>query len=221
MEQNWNIFFQQEQKKEYYKSLINKVEEDRKTKIIFPEEKNVFNAFKLTSFDNLKVVIIGQDPYHNEGEAMGLSFSVPTDRKKIPPSLKNIFKEIYREDYETLKTNINGDLTYLAKQGVLLLNATLTVEKNKPNSHSDYGWQSFTDNCIKYINDNKKDVVFLLWGAFAHKKEILINNNPIIKTSHPSPFSAHKGFLNSDCFNETNLILKNKELAPIHWKAVL
>lgn len=220
MLENWKDFFNEEKSKTYYKELIEKVENDRKDKVIYPPKEDLFNAFKFTDLNNIKAVILGQDPYHNEGEAMGLSFSVPKDRKKIPPSLKNIFKEIYGAEYENIKSKINGDLTYLAKQGVLLINATLTVEKNKPNSHSEYGWQTFTDNCIKYISEHNQNVVFFLFGSFAHKKETLINSDKhcIIKTTHPSPFSAHRGFLGSNCFNECNNYLESKKLGKIEWK---
>ncbi len=216
---NWSNFFNQEEKKDYYKELKEKITKERKTNKIYPSEDNVFKAFELTPLEELKVVILGQDPYHNENQAMGLSFSVPESQKKLPPSLKNIYKELYKTD-SLKEIPKSGDLTHWSTQGVFLLNAALTVREHEPNSHAKYGWHEFTDNCIKYINENKENVVFLLWGAFAHKKEILINSDKhfVIKTPHPSPFSARRGFFGSDCFNQVNSLLLNKNMKPIIWK---
>lgn len=216
---NWSDFFKLEEEKDYYKKLKEKITKERKINTIYPSEDNVFKAFELTPLEELKVVILGQDPYHNENQAMGLSFSVPESQKKLPPSLKNIYKELYKTD-SLKEIPKSGDLTHWSTQGVFLLNAALTVREHEPNSHSKYGWHEFTDNCIKYINENKENVVFLLWGAFAHKKEELIDSNKhfIIKTPHPSPFSARRGFFGSDCFNQVNSLLLNKNMKPIIWK---
>mgnify|MGYP001438850160 CR=1 FL=1 len=216
---NWSDFFKLEEEKDYYKKLKEKITKERKINTIYPPEDNVFKAFELTPLEELKVVILGQDPYHNENQAMGLSFSVPESQKKLPPSLKNIYKELYKTD-SLKEIPKSGDLTHWSTQGVFLLNAALTVRKHEPNSHSKYGWHNFTDNCIKYISDNKEGVIFVLWGAFAHKKEDLVDKNKhyIIKTPHPSPFSARRGFFGSNCFNEVNNKLISENLNPIKWK---
>lgn len=183
-------------------------------KTIYPLKENIFNAFKLTSFENVKVVIVGQDPYHGEGEAHGLSFSVQ-DNVKIPPSLQNIYKELYDDLGVPIRTT--GDLSHWAKQGVLLLNSTLTVVKDTPNSHSNIGWQQFTDDVISLIDKNRNDVVFILWGNYARSKKALIKNNYIIESAHPSPFSARNGFFGSKPFSKTNAYLKSKGLEEIKW----
>ena len=174
----------------------------------------MFNALRLTPFKNVKVVIVGQDPYHGEGEAHGLSFSV-RDGVRIPPSLKNIYKELYDDLGVPIRNT--GDLTCWAKQGVLLLNSTLTVVKDTPNSHSNIGWQQFTDDVISLIDENKRDVVFILWGSYARSKKALIKNNYIIESAHPSPFSARNGFFGSKPFSRTNEYLKSKGLEEIKW----
>ena len=199
---------------EYFRPLLLKVQNEYKNKVIFPPKHEVFNAFRLTPFANVKVVIVGQDPYHGVGEAHGLSFSV-RDGVKLPPSLKNIYKELYDDLGVPIRTS--GDLSSWAKQGVLMLNSTLTVEKDKANSHSNIGWQQFTDDVIRLIDNNKRDVVFILWGNYARSKKALIKNNFIIESAHPSPFSAYNGFFGSKPFSKCNKYLKSKGLEEIKW----
>lgn len=204
--QDWEDFFNQEINKEYFQKLIIEVEKEYKTKTIFPPQEKLFNIFKLSPKE-IKVLIIGQDPYHGDNQANGISFSVE-DGQKLPPSLKNIYKELYSD----LKiTKNNGDLNSWVIQGVFLLNNTLTVEKAKPNSHKDLNWQIFTDNLIKYINLNFEKIIYVLWGNFAKSKKKLIDvdNNYIIESQHPSPFSAYNGFFDSKPFSKINEILKN------------
>jgi uracil-DNA glycosylase len=183
---------------------------------IFPAGNNIFNAFNQTTFENVKVVILGQDPYHGSGQAMGLSFSVPKGVKP-PPSLVNIFKELKSDIGLPIPTN--GDLTPWAKQGVLLLNAVLTVRENEPASHAKIGWMHFTDAVIKKISDEKKGIVFLLWGKFAEQKQILIDETKhfVLKAAHPSPFSADKGFFGCKHFSKTNELLAKQGLQVIDW----
>ena len=199
---------------EYFRPLLLKVQNEYNNKVIFPPKHEVFNAFRLTPFANVKVVIVGQDPYHGVGEAHGLSFSV-RDGVKLPPSLKNIYKELYDDLGVPIRTS--GDLSSWAKQGVLMLNSTLTVEKDKANSHSNIGWQQFTDDVIRLIDNNKRDVVFILWGNYARSKKALIKNNFIIESAHPSPFSAYNGFFGSKPFSKCNNYLKSKGLEEIKW----
>ncbi len=185
-------------------------------KTIFPPKDYIFNALKLTSFKDTKVVIVGQDPYHGKGEAHGLSFSVQKGIK-IPPSLQNIYKEL--ENDLGIPPKDNGDLTGWAKQGVLLLNAVLTVEKDKAASHRNLGWEPLTDYIIKLLNKKGEPVVFILWGNFAKEKAKLITNpnHYIITSPHPSPFSAYSGFFGSKPFSKTNNYLKTKNIKPIDW----
>lgn len=185
-------------------------------KTIYPLKENIFNAFKLTSFENVKVVIVGQDPYHGEGEAHGLSFSVQ-DNVKTPPSLQNIYKELYSD--LGIPPKNTGNLTGWAKEGVLLLNSTLTVEKDKANSHQGLGWQYFTDYVIKVLNLSEKPIVFILWGNFARSKKVLITNpkHLILESPHPSPFSAYNGFFGSKPFSKTNDFLIKNNIKPIDW----
>ena len=199
---------------EYFRPLLLKVQNEYNNKVIFPPKHEVFNAFRLTPFANVKVVIVGQDPYHGVGEAHGLSFSV-RDGVKLPPSLKNIYKELYDDLGVPIKNS--GDLSSWAKQGVLMLNSTLTVEKDNANSHSSIGWQQFTDDVIRLIDNNKRDVVFILWGNYARSKKALIKNNFIIESAHPSPFSAYNGFFGSKPFSKCNNYLKSKGLKEIKW----
>ncbi len=199
---------------EYFKLLLLRVQNEYKNKVIFPPKHEVFNAFRLTPFANVKVVIVGQDPYHGVGEANGLSFSVK-DGVKLPPSLKNIYKELYDDLGVPIRTS--GDLSSWARQGVLMLNSTLTVEKDNANSHSNIGWQQFTDDVIRLIDNNKRDVVFILWGNYARSKKALIKNNYIIESAHPSPFSAYNGFFGSKPFSKCNNYLKSKGLEEINW----
>lgn len=183
---------------------------------IFPSGAHIFNAFNQTPFDKVKVVILGQDPYHGSGQAMGLSFSVPAGVKP-PPSLVNIFKELKSDIGMPIPTN--GDLTPWAKQGVLLLNAVLTVRENEPASHAKIGWMHFTDAVIQKISDEKKGVVFLLWGKFAEQKQVLIDETKhfVLKAAHPSPFSADKGFFGCKHFSKTNELLSKQGLQVIDW----
>ena len=200
---------------EYFTELWKKVEERYETTKCFPPKNQIFRAIKLTPFDEVKVVIIGQDPYHNDNQANGLCFSV-SDKVKAPPSLKNIFKEL-EDDLGIKKTS--NELEMWAKQGVLLLNATLTVRAHEANSHKDLGWGQFTDFIIKEISDKKENVVFVLWGAFAQKKAGLIDASKhfIIQSAHPSPFSVHKGFFGSHPFSKINQFLEEKGKEPINW----
>ena len=199
-----------------FKNFYNMIMKLYDEKTIYPLKENIFNAFKLTSFENVKVVIMGQDPYHGEGEAHGLSFSVQ-DNVKIPPSLQNIYKELYND--LGIPPKNTGNLTGWAKEGVLLLNSTLTVEKDKANSHKEIGWEIFTDYVIKEINDKLNNVVFILWGRQARdKKRIITNpNNYIIESAHPSPLSAYNGFFGSKPFSKTNNYLKAHNKKEINW----
>lgn len=185
-------------------------------KIIYPSGKLIFNAFWKTPFNKVKVVILGQDPYHNPGQAHGLSFSVP-DGVALPPSLQNIFKEII--DDMGGEAPMSGDLTYWAEQGVLLLNAALTVRQNEPASHAKIGWTEFTDAVIATLSDQREGLVFLLWGKFAQDKQSLIDEtkHTVLKAAHPSPFSAYKGFFGCRHFSKVNAILSNQGEAPIQW----
>ena len=200
---------------EYFTTLLEKVKEGYQTTKCFPPKNQIFRAIELTPFDEVKVVIIGQDPYHNDNQANGLCFSV-SDKVKAPPSLKNIFKEL-EDDLGIKKTS--NELEMWAKQGVLLLNATLTVRAHEANSHKDLGWEQFTDFIIKEISDKKENVVFVLWGAFAQKKAGLIDTKKhfIIQSAHPSPFSVHKGFFGSRPFSKINQFLEEKGKEPINW----
>ncbi|CAD5219701.1 unnamed protein product [Bursaphelenchus xylophilus] len=201
----------------YMKTLKSKLDGDQKKgHTIFPPLDLVFNAFNLTPLNEVKVVIIGQDPYHNPGEAMGLSFSVPVG-VKIPPSLRNIYKELKKE-FPEFEAPTHGNLVKWSEQGVFMLNATLTVIKNKPNSQAEYGWQKFTDNVIKAINRELEGVVFLLWGNFAQKKACFVDTkrHSVIKTAHPSPLSYRK-FEDCKCFTKANKALEKHGKRPIDW----
>lgn len=192
--------------------ILSKIDFDNK--IIFPNKKDIFNAYKLTPYENIKVVIIGQDPYHNDGQAQGLAFSVP-DNFKLPPSLKNIFIEL-KSDLNII--NENGNLEFWAKQGVFLINTILTVEKNKPLSHSKFGWDKLITETIKEIN-KKDNVIFLLWGGEAKKyKKYITSNNFIIEDPHPSPLSCYRGFWGSKPFSKINNILDKNNIENINWK---
>lgn len=200
---------------DYFHTLWNRVKQEYHNSKCFPPKKDIFRALELTPFEEIKVVIIGQDPYHNVFQANGLCFSV-SDKVSAPPSLKNIYKEL--EDDLGIKKTTN-ELNSWALQGVLLLNATLTVKAHNPNSHKDLGWEQFTDFIIKQVSDKKEKVVFVLWGAFAQKKEVLIDASKhlIIKSPHPSPFSAHKGFFGSRPFSKINQFLQTVDKTPINW----
>ena len=201
---------------EGFKKFYHIIEHEYATKTIFPPKNYIFNALKLTSYKDVKVVIVGQDPYHGVNEAHGLSFSVQKG-VKVPPSLKNIYKELY--DDLGVKPCDNGDLTRWAKQGVLLLNSVLTVEKDKPASHKNLGWERLTDYIIKLLDNKEDPVVFILWGNFAKSKSSLITNHKhlVITSPHPSPFSARYGFFGSKPFSKTNDFLIKNHLKPINW----
>lgn len=201
---------------EGFKKFLKIIEQEYKTKEIYPPKDYVFNALKLTPYKNVKVVIVGQDPYHGEHEAHGLSFSVQ-EGIKVPPSLQNIYKEL-KSDLNIPIRN-SGDLTGWATQGVLLLNAVLTVVKDTPASHRKLGWERLTDYIIKVLNEKEEPIVFILWGNFAKEKKELITNpkHLVLESAHPSPFSANYGFFGSKPFSKTNEFLKKNGLAPIDW----
>jgi len=214
--ESWKNFLSEEFEKEYFSNLVNFIKEEYKTQTIFPPAKDVFSAFDYCDLDNLKVVIIGQDPYHGYGQANGLCFSVK-EGVRVPPSLRNIFKELNAEYGNEIP--LSGDLSHWAKQGVLMINATLTVREKQAGSHQKKGWETFTDAVIKLISDKKQNVVFVLWGAFAQNKSILINSSKhhVLKSAHPSPFSAHRGFLGNNHFKLINEFLKSKDKKEIVW----
>ncbi|MBQ7140850.1 MAG: uracil-DNA glycosylase [Bacilli bacterium] len=213
----WDIILKDEFDKQYFKDLMEFVKNEYNTKIIYPYYPNIFNALKYTDYDDVKVVIIGQDPYHGMGEAHGLSFSV-LDGMTKPPSLKNIFKEL--KDDLGIDEPKNGNLVSWTKEGVMLLNAVLTVEKDKPASHQNRGWETFTDEVIKKINEKDTPVVFILWGSFARNKKYLITNkiHHIVESAHPSPFSAYKGFFGTKPFSKTNEFLRKNNIKEINWE---
>ena len=213
---NWYEKLITEFNSENYKKLENWLTQEYQTKIIYPKPENVFNALNLVKYDDVKVVIIGQDPYHEIGQAHGLAFSV-LDGVSFPPSLKNIFIEIKNE----LGINIpkSGDLTKWAKQGVLLLNATLTVRQGFANSHANHGWEQFTDEVIKKLNQREDPIIFVLWGNYARKKKQLITSpkHYILEAAHPSPLSAYNGFFGCGHFKKINEILIKNKKTPIDW----
>ena len=216
--ESWLKYIEAEFDKEYMRNVKNIILNSKESgKIIYPKNNEIFNAINLTEFEKTKVIILGQDPYHGPGQAHGLSFSVKNGIKP-PPSLLNIFKEI--EFDLSIKVNKeNGDLTRWAKQGVLLLNSLLTVEKGNPLSHKDIGWETLTDKIIEVLSQNKKNLVFILWGSHARSKKSLIseNENLIIESAHPSPLSAHRGFIGSKPFSRTNDYLIKNNMNPINW----
>jgi len=216
IEESWKSHLKPEFEKEYFKELTEFLKEDRKTFTIYPTGGKIFNAFDKCPFDKVEVVIIGQDPYHGDGQANGLCFSV-SDDIKIPPSLKNIFKEIHKDLGKPIPET--GNLERWAEQGVLLLNATLTVRANTAGSHQGKGWEQFTDEVIRIVSAKKEHVVFMLWGAFAQKKEELIDSNKhlILKSAHPSPFSADRGFFGNKHFSKANDYLIKQGKKPINW----
>ena len=213
----WNEILAEEMKKEYYQELQTFVQKRRQEVRVFPEENNVFNALELTPFESVKVVILGQDPYHGFGQAHGLSFSVQKGIP-LPPSLKNIYKELQEDIGGELPTE--GDLSHWAKQGVLLLNSVLTVEEGNANSHKGMGWERLTNRLIESLNELTRPVIFILWGKPAQDKEKLITNpnHIILKAPHPSPLSAYRGFFGSKPFSRVNDILIQQGQTPICWK---
>lgn len=213
----WDEIMQDEYKKEYFIKILKTLQIEYRTKEIYPPKNELFKAMRLTDYDNIKVVIIGQDPYHGYGEAEGLSFSVKEGIPK-PPSLKNIFKELHDDLGYSEPTS--GSLKKWSSEGVLLLNAILTVEKDKPLSHKNLGWELFTDEIIKKINKKTTPVVFILWGAYAKSKKKYITNpnHFIIESAHPSPFSARYGFFGSKPFSRANNFLISKKISPVNFK---
>lgn len=211
----WDLVLKEEMNKPYFKELGVFVKDEYAHKIIFPQYKNIFNALRYTDYDEVKVVILGQDPYHGIGEAHGLSFSVQEGVRR-PPSLDNIFKELYN-DLGVKRENNN--LTDWAKQGVFLLNSVLTVVKDTPLSHKGKGWENFTDALISLLNKREKPIVLILWGSYARSKKVLITNpnHYIIESAHPSPLSAHRGFFGSKPFSKTNNFLVSHGIKPIKW----
>ncbi len=217
MKTDWQTLFTVEKDKPYYGELQGFIESQRDKWEVYPPQEDVFNAFKLTPLADTKVVILGQDPYHGPGQAHGLSFSVPAGCK-FPPSLRNMFKQLSQEidDYQI---PLSGDLTIWAKQGVLLLNTVLTVSQGQAHSHAGQGWETFTDRIIRHVSDSTAGCVFLLWGAHAIKKRVLISSDKhhILTAPHPSPLSAHRGFFGCNHFTQANNLLMSENKTPISW----
>ena len=212
----WDEILNEEYQKDYFKKIVLYINKAYKERPIFPPKNYILRALSLTDYDNVKVVILGQDPYHGTGEANGLAFAV-NKGVKLPPSLKNIYKEL--NDDLGIPISTTGDLTCWAKEGVLLLNSVLTVEKDQPASHKNLGWENFTDAIIKKVNEKDTPVVFILWGNFAKSKKSLITNSKhlILEASHPSPFSCNYGFLGSRPFSKTNKFLKEHNIKEIDF----
>ncbi|XZF14819.1 uracil-DNA glycosylase [Chitinophagaceae bacterium MMS25-I14] len=218
IEQGWKHLLQKEFEQPYFSDIVNVLKKEKQEgRIIYPPGPQIFNAFQKTPVDKVKLVILGQDPYHNPGQAHGLSFSVP-DGVQPPPSLVNIFKEIHAE--LGLPIPRTGNLEPWAEQGVLLLNAALTVQANQPMSHSKIGWHHFTDDVIRILSEKKDHLVFMLWGRFAQGKEALIDTSKhlVLKSAHPSPLSAHNGFFGNNHFRRANEWLEEKGITPIDWR---
>jgi len=216
IENSWKEKLQEEFKKDYFKTLVEFVKNEYQHHTVYPQGSKIFSAFENCPFDKTKVIIIGQDPYHGPNQANGLCFSV-SDGVKIPPSLINIFKEMHNDLGVSIPTN--GNLERWARQGVLLLNATLTVGASEAASHQNKGWEKFTDVVIKMLSDSKENLVFLLWGAYAQRKGQVIDRNKhlVLESVHPSPLSAHRGFFGNKHFSKTNYFLKEKGLKIIEW----
>ena len=212
---NWDNVLKDEYNKDYFKRLRSFLKKEYSTKICYPKKEKIFNALKYTNYEDVKVVILGQDPYHGENEAHGFCFSVRNAVRR-PPSLNNILKELYDDLKIVRKEN---ELTSWAEQGVLLLNSVLTVVKDTPLSHRGIGWEEFTDSIIKKINEKDSTVVYILWGSYARSKKYLITNpkHYVIESAHPSPLSANKGFFGSKPFSKTNEILIKNNIKPINW----
>ena len=213
---NWDIILNDVYHEPYFINIVKFVNQIYKEKIVFPPKTKILKALTTTDYNDVKVVILGQDPYHGVGEANGLAFSV-SDGIKLPPSLRNIYKELH--DDLGIPISNNGNLECWAKEGVLLLNAVLTVEKDKPASHKNVGWETFTDTIIQKLNEKETPVVFILWGAFARSKKKYITNpkHLVIESPHPSPFSASYGFFGSKPFSRTNNFLIKNHIKPIDW----
>ncbi len=213
---DWQCYFDEEQRKDYYLSLREFLKSEYRTHTIFPPMNEIFSAFTLTPLEKVKVVLVGQDPYHEKGQAMGLSFSV-RENIQMPPSLLNIKKELENEGFDT--SAFSSDLTRWAEQGVLLMNTTLTVREHEALSHVGRGWEIFTDKCIEILNSSSSPKVFLLWGSNARSKKNMITNpvHLILESAHPSPLSAYRGFFGNNHFIRTNEFLKANGLTPIEW----
>ena len=213
---DWDLILKQEFEQPYMKELFNQLHQQYETEVVYPPKNEVFHAFQLTPYSEVKVVILGQDPYHGPNQANGLSFSVEAGTK-LPPSLRNIFNELV-EDIKCEYPS-SGDLSKWAKQGILLLNTTLTVKEGQPMSHVGMGWETFTDAVLRYLNEKPTPVVFILWGKHAQSKKKLIDLNKhfVIESAHPSPLSARRGFFGSAPFSKTNEFLASKGLNPIDW----
>lgn len=219
MEEGWKRALQNEFREEYFRDIVQFLKNEKKSgKIIYPPGPQIFNAFNSTPFDRVKLVILGQDPYHGPGQAQGLCFSVPAGIKP-PPSLVNIFKEI-RTDLGVTMPDGYGNLGAWTEQGVLLINAALTVRANEPLSHAGIGWMRFTDAVIRLLSEKKEHLVFLLWGKFAQEKQVLIDGSKhlVLKAAHPSPFSADKGFFGCRHFSKANEYLAKNGIDPINWQ---
>ncbi|MFA7081989.1 MAG: uracil-DNA glycosylase [Bacteroidales bacterium] len=216
IEKEWKEVLKDEFKKGYFINLVGLIREAYSNKVVYPKSDDIFNAFKLCPFSQTKVVIIGQDPYHEPNQAHGLCFSV-LEPTPIPPSLRNIYKEL--EQDLGIEPKKSGDLTHWAKQGVLLINATLTVEANKAGSHQKMGWEKFTDSVIHHLANEKQGIVFLLWGSYAQKKGEFIDQTKhlVLKSVHPSPLSAYRGFFGNNHFSKTNDYLVKQGKDPINW----
>ncbi len=216
---NWNNIIKKEKQKEYFIKLKKFLIKEYNNKIILPPKNKIFESFKLTPFKKIKIVILGQDPYSKINQSHGLAFSILPNIKIIPGSLKNIYKELKKENPK-FKIPNTGYLKKWSEQGILLLNTVLTVQNKKPGSHKNIGWEIFTNNIIYYINTYLTNIVFMLWGNYAKSKEKLINKNKhlILTTSHPSPLSVNKGFIGCNHFNKANIFLKNKKKKIINWQ---
>ena len=212
----WENLLKEEQSKPYYKELLHFVNQEYKKTTCYPQWNNIFNAFRLTKPEDVKVVILGQDPYHEPNQAMGLAFSVQDD-VPIPPSLKNIYSEI--ENEFNIKCPNNGNLTRWAEQGVLLLNSILTVRAHQAASHKGHGWETFTDAVLKITNNFEQPIVYILWGSYARSKKVFLNNpnHLILEAPHPSPLSVYRGFFGCDHFKKCNEFLTSKNVEPIRW----
>ncbi|MEQ9289246.1 MAG: uracil-DNA glycosylase [Cyclobacteriaceae bacterium] len=216
IEESWKVRLRKEFESENFKQLVKFIKSEYQNGKIYPPAKDIFNAFDYCPFDKTRVVIIGQDPYHGPGQAHGLCFSV-NKNVKAPPSLVNIFKEI--QDDLGLPIPNHGNLEHWAHQGVLLLNATLTVRASQAGSHQNKGWEIFTDGVIKILSETKENLVFLLWGAYAQRKGAVIDRSRhlVLESAHPSPFAVHRGFYGNKHFSKTNDYLASKNLTPINW----
>ena len=217
IEKSWSIVLKDELNAPYFTQLVSFLQKEYNHKTIFPDQSQIFRALNECPFDKVKVVILGQDPYHTKSMANGLCFSVPSEVKKLPPSLKNIFKELQSDIGGDLR--LSGDLSSWAEQGVLLLNTVLTVEEGKADSHAGKGWETFTDAVLRALNHSKQHVVYVLWGSKAILKAAFLNQekNAVLKAPHPSPLSSYRGFFDSKPFSKTNDYLKSKSITEISW----